>query len=118
MDGPSAEAASAAGERIAKGTSFADVAKELGKSEKDIDLGTVPKSAMIDRAVADAAFALKEGEVSAPVQGRFGTVLVQALKIEPEQVRPFGQVAGEVQPEVRAGGAQTQIFDVYNKIED
>ena len=32
--------------------------------------GTVTKAAMIDRAAADAAFALKEGEVSAPVQGR------------------------------------------------
>ncbi len=61
--------------------------RNCGKTEKDIDLGTVPKAAMIDRAVADAAFALKEGEVSAPVKGRFGTVLVQVLKIEPEQVR-------------------------------
>ena len=38
-------------------------------TEKDIDLGMVTKAGMIDRAVADAAFALKEGEVSAPVQG-------------------------------------------------
>ncbi len=80
IDFPNAEAASAAAERIAKGASFTEIAKELGKSEKDIDLGTVPKSAMIDRAVADAAFALKEGEVSAPVQGRFGTVLVQVAQ--------------------------------------
>src|SRR5262245_55757958 len=58
IDFPNAEAASAAAERIAKGTSFADIAKELGKGDKDIDLGTVAKSAVIDRAVADAAFAL------------------------------------------------------------
>jgi hypothetical protein len=73
---------------------------------------------MIDRAVADAAFALKEGEVSAPVQGRFGTVLVQVLKIEPEQVRPFEQVAGELKQELAAARAKSEIFDVYNKIED
>ena len=118
IDFPNAEAASAAAERIAKGTSFAEIAKELGKSEKDIDLGTVPKSAMIDRPVADAAFALKEGEVSAPVQGRFGTVLVQALKIEPEQVRPLEQVAGELKQELATARAKSEIFDVYNKIED
>src|SRR2546430_9742412 len=118
IDFPSAEAASAAAERIAKGASFADVAKELGKSEKDIDLGTVPKSAMIDRAVADAAFALKEGEVSAPVQGRFGTVLVQVLTIEPEQGRPFDQVAGELKQELAMARAKNDIFDLYNKIED
>ena len=118
IDFPNAEAASAAAERIAKGTSFAEIAKELGKSEKDIDLGTVPKSAMIDRPVADAAFALKEGEVSAPVQGRFGTVLVQVLKIVPEQVRPLEQVAGELKQELATARAKSEIFDVYNKIED
>jgi peptidyl-prolyl cis-trans isomerase D len=118
IDFPNAEAVSAAAERIAKGTSFAEIAKELGKSEKDIDLGTVPKSAMIDRPVADAAFALKEGEVSAPVQGRFGTVLVQVLKIEPEQVRPFEQVAGELKQELATARVKSEIFDLYNKIED
>ncbi len=115
---PNAEAARAAAERIAKGTSFAEIAKELGKSEKDIDLGTVPKSALIDRAVADAAFALKPGEVSAPVQGRFGTVLVQVLKIEPEEVRSLEQVAGELKQELATARAKSEIFDVYNKVED
>jgi peptidyl-prolyl cis-trans isomerase D len=118
IDFPNAEAASAAAERIAKGTSFAEIAKELGKSEKDIDLGTVPKAAVIDRAAADAAFALKEGEVSAPVQGRFGTVLVQVLKIEPEQVRSLEQVAGELKQELATARAKSEIFDLYNKIED
>ena len=118
IDFPSVEAANAAAERIAKGATFAEIAKELGKSEKDIDLGTVPKAAVIDRAAADAAFALKEGEVSAPVQGRFGTVLVQVLKIEPEQVRPFEQVAGELKQELAAARAKSEIFDLYNKIED
>jgi peptidyl-prolyl cis-trans isomerase D len=118
IDFPNAEAASAAAERIAKGTTFADIAKELGKSEKDIDLGTVTKAALIDRAVADAAFGLKEGEVSAPVQGRFGTVLVQVLKIEPEQVRSLEQVAPELKQELATARAKNEIFDVYNKIED
>ena len=118
IDFPNAEAASAAAERIAKGASLVDVAKELGKSEKDIDLGMVPKAAIIDRAVADAAFSLKEGEVSAPVQGRFGTVLVQVLKIEPEQGRPLDQVAGELKQELATARAKNEIFDLYNKIED
>src|SRR5215475_5791832 len=96
IDFPNAEAASAAAERIAKGASFG----------------------VIDRAAADAAFALKEGEVSVPVQGRFGTVLVQVLKIEPEQVRPLEQVAGELKQELAAARAKSEIFDLYNKIED
>jgi peptidyl-prolyl cis-trans isomerase D len=115
---PDAEAARAAAARIASGTSFADIAKEQGKTEKDIDLGTVAKAGMIDRAVADAAFALKDGEVSAPVQGRFGTVLVQVLKIEPEQVRSLEEAAGELKQELATARAKRDILDVYNKIED
>jgi peptidyl-prolyl cis-trans isomerase D len=118
VDFPDAEAAQAAADRIAKGAKLDEIAKELGKTEKDIDLGTVAKAAVIDRAAGDAAFALKEGEVSAPVKGRFGTVLVQVLKIEPEQVRPFEQVAGELKQELATARAKTEIFDVFNKIED
>lgn len=118
IDFPDAAAATAAAERIAKGATFADIAKELGKTEKDIDLGMVTKASMIDRAVADAAFALKEGEVSAPVQGRFGTVLVRVLKIEPEQVRSFESVAGELKQELATARAKAEVLDVYNKIED
>jgi len=52
------------------------------------------------------------------VQGRFGTVLVQVLKIEPEQVRSLEQVAGELKQELAAARAKSEIFDLYNKIED
>jgi peptidyl-prolyl cis-trans isomerase D len=118
IDFPDAAAASAAAERITKGATFVEIAKELGKTEKDIDLGMVTKAGMIDRAVADAAFALKEGEVSAPVQGRFGTVLVKVIKIEPEVVRPFEQVAAELKKELATAKAKSEILDTYNKIED
>jgi peptidyl-prolyl cis-trans isomerase D len=118
IDFPDQAAARAAADRIAAGTSFVDIAKELGKTEKDIDLGTVAKAGIIDKAVADAAFALKEGEVSAPVQGRFGTVLVQVLKIEPEKVRSLEEVAGELKQQLALARAKAEILEVYNKIED
>jgi peptidyl-prolyl cis-trans isomerase D len=118
IDFPDAETAREAAERIGKGATFAEIARQLGKTEKDIDLGLLTKAAMIDRGVADAAFALKEGEVSAPVQGRFGTVLVQVRKIEPEKVRPFEEVSGELKQELATARAKSQVQDLYNKIED
>ena len=45
-------------------------------------------------------------------------MLVQVLKIEPEQVRPLEQVAGELKQELATARAKSEIFDVYNKIED
>ena len=76
---------------------FAALATERGLKDADIDLGLVTKAGMVDRAVADAAFALKQGEVSQPVQGRFGTAIVQVTEIEPEHVRTFEEVAPAAQ---------------------
>src|SRR6516165_3014284 len=118
IDFPNTEAAQAAAQRIAQSTSFLDVAKEMGKTEKDIDLGTFTKAGMIDRAVADAAFALKEGEVSNVIAGRFGPVLVRVVKVEPEQVRSFDAVKGELKQELATARAKADVHATYDKIED
>jgi peptidyl-prolyl cis-trans isomerase D len=115
---PSVEAAAADAERIAKGAGFAEVAKERGFADKDIELGTLTRKGVIDQAVADAAFALKEGETSAPVQGRFGVVLVHVVKIEPEQIRPLQEVAPQIKKMIATERAKAQILSVYDKIED
>jgi peptidyl-prolyl cis-trans isomerase D len=115
---PSVEAAQGDADRIAKGASFADVAKERGVADKDLDLGTLAKGSIIDRAVADAAFALKEGETSAPVQGRFGVALIHVVKIEPEQIRPLADVAAEIKKSIATERARAQVLSVYDKIED
>ena len=114
IDFPNTEAAQAAAQRIAQSTSFLDVAKEMGKTEKDIDLGTFTKAGMIDRAVADAAFALKEGEVSNVIAGRFGPVLVRVVKVEPEQVRSFDAVKGELKQELATARAKADVHATYD----
>ncbi|MEA2938857.1 MAG: peptidyl-prolyl cis-trans isomerase [Alphaproteobacteria bacterium] len=115
---PTADEAAAAAERIGKGETFDAIATERGLGEKDIDLGTMTKGAILDRAVADAAFALKEGEISAPVQGRFGTVLIRVVKIEPEKVPSFEEVAGELKKVLATERAKAEMLAVYDKIED
>jgi peptidyl-prolyl cis-trans isomerase D len=115
---PKAEEAPAAAARIAQGISFDAIAAERGLQKGDVDLGTISKSDLIDRAIADAAFALKEGEVSEPIQGRFGTVLVRVGKIEPGQVRQYEQVAAEIKQEVAGERARAEIASLRDKIED
>jgi len=114
----SPEDAQAAAERLAKGASFDEIAKELKLTEKDLDLGTLARAAIIDPAIADAAFSLKENGVSGPVKGRFGTVIVRVLKIEPEQVKPFDEVRDELRRDLASERARSQILSIYDKIED
>jgi len=115
---PNMADAQAAADRIKSGTSFGAIATERGLKEQDTDLGTVAKTSIIDPAEAQAAFALKDGEVSAPVQGRFGVVLVTVLKTEPAATKPFAEVSGQLRNEIALERAKTQVQDLHDKIED
>ncbi len=112
---PDAEAAEA---RIKDGLSFAALAAERGLKDTDIDLGTVTKAEIIDPAVANAAFALKDGEVSAPIQGRFGAVLATVLKIEPEEAKTLAEVTPQIRKDIVTERAKAEVRSLHEKIED
>ena len=102
-----------------QGTTFEALAAERGLKDSDIDLGTVAKAAIVDRAVADAAFALKDGEVSAPVKGRFGTVLVQVGEDRAGQDAAVRGGRGRAQAATsRPSAPGTRSINVHDKIED
>jgi peptidyl-prolyl cis-trans isomerase D len=115
---PNAEEAQAARSRIAAGMSFDDLAKERGLNPTDVDLGLIAKSAVIDPAIADAAFALPSGEVSQPVQGKFGVALVKVGKIEPGVVATYESVAADLKKELAVERARAAVSDLRDKMED
>jgi peptidyl-prolyl cis-trans isomerase D len=115
---PNVEEAAAARGRIASGLSFDDLAKERGLSPSDIDLGTIAKSAIIDPAIAEAAFSLAPDDISQPVQGRFGTVLVRVGKIEPGTEATYEGVAPQLKREIGAERARAQVASMHDKMED
>jgi peptidyl-prolyl cis-trans isomerase D len=115
---PNMQEAEAADARIKSGLSFAALAAERGLKDADVDLGTVTKSEIIDPAVANAAFALKDGEVSAPVQGRFGAVIVTVSKIEPEEAKSLAEVTPQIRKEIAAERAKAEVQSLHEKIED
>jgi len=115
---PSMEEATAARNRIGPSLSFEDLAKERGLNPSDYDLGLIAKSAIIDPAIADAAFALPAGEVSQPVQGRFGAVLVKIGKIEPAVVPSFESVAATIKKEIATANARAKVNELQGKMED
>ena len=115
---PTMAEAQAADARIKSGVSFAAIAAERGLKPTDIDLGSVPKSAMIDPAVADAAFSLKAGQVSAPVKGKFGAVIVTVLQIDPSETKPLSVVAPFIRSDIALARAKSEVQDIHDKIED
>ncbi len=120
---PNAEEAKSAKERVDAGASFIDIARERGLSEQDIDLGFIAKPALTGgplgaAAIADAAFSLPEGGVSAPVQARTGMALIRVVKIEPDKVRSFEEAADEIRQEIGKERTRSEINDKHDKIED
>ena len=115
---PNEGEAQAARGRITSGTLFDDLAKERNLNLADVDLGMIAKSAIIDPAIADAAFALPSGEVSQPVQGRFGVALVKVGAIEPGVTPTYESVAAQVKKELATERARAKVSEIQNKMED
>jgi peptidyl-prolyl cis-trans isomerase D len=115
---PGLDEAKAARERIAAGTSFEDIAKELGRTPADIDLGTVTRAAIADPAIAEAAFALAPDTVSEPVKGALVTALIKVTKVEPGTTPTYESLAPTLKRELALERARAQLQDIHNKIED
>jgi peptidyl-prolyl cis-trans isomerase D len=115
---PNAEEAATARSRLASGTTFDDLAKERGLNPADADFGLIAKSAVIDPAIADAAFSLPAGEISQPVQGRFGVTLVKVGKIEPGVEPSYESVASSLKKDLATERARKSVAELRDKMED
>jgi peptidyl-prolyl cis-trans isomerase D len=115
---PNAEEAMAARNRLTSGLSFEDLAKERGLNPSDVDLGLIAKSAIVDPAIADAAFSLQSGEVSQPEPGRFGSALVKIGKIEPGVEPSYESSAANLKKEIASERARSKVAELRDKMED
>ncbi len=115
---PTPEAAKAARDKIAGGLSFEDLAKEMKLSAADTDLGLVAKASVGDPAIADAAFALPQDEVSQPVKGALATAILKVTKIEPGTAASYESVAAEIKKQIATDRARGEFQDIRNKVED
>ena len=109
---PPTQQAASAHESLKKGQSFQKVAKNYTK----LDLLT--RAQIISPKIAEAVFALKMGELSAPIQGSFGTVLVRPVKVVPASQLSFKEVKDTLRKDFKAEKASEQIDALYNTIED
>jgi peptidyl-prolyl cis-trans isomerase D len=113
---PNEATAKEASEKIKAGASLADAATQL--KAPMTDLGTVEKSDIFDKAIADATFALPEGATSDPIKGQFGYAITHVLTASPESVKPFADVAGELKTEIATERARKRASEIRDKVED
>lgn len=113
-----AAAEKAHAELTKEGTNFLDAAKAMGLKESDIDLGVVTRKDLIDPAVANAAFGLEKGKASAPVAGRFTTVVLYVSEITPGKQRALTEVKDEVREKLAAPKVTEEIDELHRKIDD
>jgi peptidyl-prolyl cis-trans isomerase D len=115
---PTLEEAQAAHAKLAGGVSFEALAAERNVAPTDLDLGLVARAEMLDPAIAEAAFGLPDGGVSAPVKGRFTTAIVRVGKIEPGHATPFAEVAPQIKKDLALERAKAAMAELRDKVED
>ena len=98
--------------------SFEEGLKGLELKESDIDLGTLAKSDMIDKAIADAAFKLEKGQISDPVAGTFSTVLLRVVDITPGKQSTFDEVKAQLRDRIAGERVNREMQDLHDRIDD
>lgn len=114
----SADDAAAADAKIKAGATFLDIAQARGLGPKDIDLGLVTRSDLIDPKIAEAAFSLPVDGTSGPIPGAFGSALVHVVKIDPAQQKPFDEVKEQLRTEIATERARRELLDKHDAVED
>ena len=101
---------------------FAKLAKENsqdpGSAERGGDLDFFGKGMMV-KPFEDAAYALKEGEISNVVQSDFGFHIIRVTAIKPATTRPLSEVKANITDEIRrqqAGKKYAEMAEIFTNM--
>lgn len=111
-----AATASAIAARLGKGEDPSAVAKSLNVDAILYD--GKPQSAIVDHKVAAAAFAMKEGQVSGPVQGDLGLAVVKVTSVTPGHQVTLEEIRPQIEAELRKDAASEKVYALSQAYED
>jgi len=107
--------------QLAAGGDFAILAKEYsddpGSANEGGDLGYAGPG-VYDPAFEDALYALKEGQVSAPVRSEFGWHLIKLLGVQSPEVPSFESMKPELERELKAQQVEQRFVEVTKELEN
>lgn len=111
-----AEAKKAA-DLVAQGKPLAEAVKEANPSSSVVQLGMVEKADLIPE-IADAAFALKAGQQSAPIKSPLGWHIIVVNSIEEGQVKSFDELRDQLRKDIIQHRAADEAHNVAIRLED
>jgi parvulin-like peptidyl-prolyl isomerase len=89
--------------KIKEGATFQEMAAVYSQGSQQHeggDWGWVQRS-VLNKELADAAFALKPGQLSDPVSTSDSVYLMQVEQVRPAHVKPLGEIRGEIEKTLR-----------------
>ena len=107
-----------------KPAGFAEVAKKLsqdpGSASQGGSLGSISRGTMKDTPEFEAAaFKLKPGEISPPVETRHGYHIIQVTAVQAARTKPFEEVRSQLQEDLKkqmAARRFSELADPFNNI--
>ena len=107
--------------RAQSGEDFAALAKQFsqdpGSAQQGGDLGWSERKAFVGP-FADAAFGMKEGEITGPVKTQFGYHILKLDGIQPTNVKTFEQAKPELETEFRRNEAERLFNSAQDELAD
>ncbi len=108
-------AAAKATDMVAQGKDIDAIAKVL--DTQVIDLGLIEKHDLPE-GLAEAVFKLPVGGTGQPVKTALGWHVVKVSQIQPGRVRPWTEVKGQIEQDLRREKALDGLSELANKVED
>jgi len=115
------EKIAAAQQRLAKGESFADVAKDVSDdvtASSGGDLGFFAKGAMVPEFESAVFSAAKVGDVSDVVRTQFGLHLIKLDAIEEAKVQPLAEVREQIVSKLKMEAANNEAYRLSEDLDN
>lgn len=116
---PTQAAAKAIADQVKGGKTLAAAAQGAGLATSTLaDRSLAALTGTAGKAVADAAFAAKQGELVGPVRGSLGWIVLRVTDIKQIPARALTSVRGEIVEKLRGQKEKQLLSDFTGKIED